>query len=199
MEEDNRATPKSPADASKAPAPHIYSPDPSSVDLPAVPKSGVMNNDISAILKGVKLPERYAFKAQADNKQPVEEEKPAEEPAPEPTPPVIKAPQVSDPTSVVVPLRTLKNDLQDVVRDSKMSLVKVVALEQDKRRKGSIDTNVAQTSGRRQRTLGTIFIIVLLFALGAAALFGVYYVVQQNKARLCCQSARNFYTATLTA
>lgn len=79
-------------------------------------------------------------------------------------------------SSIVAPLRTLKNDLQNIVRVKKISLVRAAALEQDKHRHTSEEERGEHEGVRSHRAFGIIFTATLLIALGAAALFGIYIV-----------------------
>lgn len=146
------------------------------------PHSGEIKDDIAGILQSVKLPERRDFNAGADTKKPpvtvvpdidaalktAQSEKPAD---PEERP-------------IVTASRTLKDDLQDIVRRKKISLVKAAALEQDKRKDSPLPTAQDSASGRRRRRTAVIlFVSFLLIALGGAALYGVL-LVQQTHANL---------------
>lgn len=82
--------------------------------------------------------------------------------------------------SVVSPLRTLKNDLQEIVRTKKMSLVRAVALEQEKMQGQSGALRADHAEERRGRAFHVLFAVVLLFMLGGAALFGVYVITQDR-------------------
>lgn len=179
--DDKQVTPTDHTDASSASKPLFTGLGSDAIDLGFAPQQGGMHQDFTEILKEIKLPERHEFTAQGDTKKQPEETPPPVEPEPVKPTPVIKSQSNSDPMSAVTPLRTLKNDLQDVVRDNKMSLVKAVSLEQDKRRRGSIDEHIEQSTTRHKRTFGTLFAITLFFGLGGAALLGVYIVTQQNK------------------
>lgn len=93
------------------------------------------------------------------------------------------APESTEPRPRVTSVHTLKQDLQQVVRDQKISLVRAAALEQDRDR--ARDTKVPATpaaQNRNRRTIGMLFAIFMLFLLGGAALFGVYVVTQQRTA-----------------
>ena len=84
-------------------------------------------------------------------------------------------------SAIVAPLRTLKNDLQNIVREKKISLVRAVALESEKR--GARSAAVEETpaaQARSQRTLRVLFASLLLVLLGAGALFGIYVIVQER-------------------
>lgn len=96
-----------------------------------------------------------------------------------------RAVQESLPTGVpktaddVRALHTLKDDLQDVVRNKKISLVRAVALEEDKRHHPRIEDELPAP----KRSLRAPIILTLSFFLfGAAALAGTYYVLQDRTA-----------------
>ena len=153
------------------------------------PHSGAIGDDIAKILKDVKLPDRQAFHAQADRTIvnaaaalsgiSLSEKGAVEKPAPEVPHEGPAAAQTRDP---VTALHTLKDDLQNVVRTNKISLVRASALEQNKKRidKNSAPINPAAAQ-RARRTFTFVFFALLLIVLGSAALFGVF-LVMQNKA-----------------
>lgn len=74
--------------------------------------------------------------------------------------------------SSVVPVHTLKDDLQEVVRDKKISVVRAAALEADKKRDRKTDVG-PQPSGRVR---GMVFGIILFILLGSSALGAVWYI-----------------------
>ena len=82
-------------------------------------------------------------------------------------------------------VHTLKNDLQGVVRDQKMSLVHAVTLEEERKAKHA---DTAATTQRSKRTFGILFSVVLLLALGAVALGGVYIVTRGDSATPAVQT-----------
>lgn len=134
-----------------------------------------MQDDIQKILGSIKLPERRVEKKEDPKKQipvvPVEEhlEKPAQQ-----------EPAKDDEKPVVVPLHTLKDDIQQVVRVDKMSLVRAASLEEDRKIK---EASAAVSEGAKQRSSRTqlfLFISALLIVLGLAALGGVALVYQQQ-------------------
>ncbi len=87
--------------------------------------------------------------------------------------------------TTVVPLHTLKDDLQHVVREQKISVVRAVSLEEERRHRAKKDDSfeplpAAQQRGRR--VLNILFSAALLLALGGAALLGVYVVARNQNA-----------------
>jgi hypothetical protein len=144
--------------------------------------------DIAKILKGVKLPERRDFKATADvapvaPTAPKQEEPKAEQPTPNSSG---SSSNGSDEpaSSIVTPLRTLKDDLQSIVREQKISLVRAVSLEEDKKRgqEHLAPEQEENRTRRSKRTFGILFAACIFLILGAGALFGVFYVAQQQAA-----------------
>ncbi|OGG67595.1 hypothetical protein A3C21_00245 [Candidatus Kaiserbacteria bacterium RIFCSPHIGHO2_02_FULL_59_21] len=84
-------------------------------------------------------------------------------------------------SSIVSPFRTLKNDLQSIVRDKKISLVRAVALESEKQHaQGNIVEREQGKAVRSRKTFRILFAVFLLFALGAAVAFGVYVIIQER-------------------
>lgn len=155
-----------------------------------MPKSAEqMRADMANILKEIKLPERHDQAGAADTKKQI-----AISPlltdidAPIPTKPAQPA-QVEMPAaaaeepeaaSSVVSLHTLKQDLQHVVRDQKMSVVRATALEADKRRP-TPEEAAAEPPAPRSKFTSYLLASVALLALGALALFGVYYVESSKR------------------
>ncbi len=133
-----------------------------------------VGDDIAKILQEVKLPERKQFHGAADTPPP---NAPASETA---TPPSLEeAPHPSPPhsiekDSVVTPLHTLKDDLQSVVREQKISVVRAAALEEDRRTKrGVIVAKTDVHAVQRRRIFGIVATIGILVVLGGSALLGV--------------------------
>ncbi len=145
------------------------------LDTTNAPHSGAIGDDIAQILKDAQLPERHVFKASADQRTPPPS-------VPTPAQMSIKPPEKPKERDIVTPLHTLKDDLQDIVRVRKMSVVRVAALEQDKKRdQASMRTLETPASAQRsRRTFVVIFFAILLVVLGSAALYGVYIVMQSK-------------------
>lgn len=132
--------------------------------------------DIAKILEEVKLPERRAV---GEEKKTAAQAKDIDALLSNPQPPVT----TEAATSVVAPasdalqsLHTFKQDLQQVVRDQKISAVRAAALQQDKRREPQSDVPTEQPRSSRVRNF--VLLGLLLVFLGGAALFGVYVVVK---------------------
>ena len=149
-----------------SPAPAITTP------VSTAPKD--IHADIEKILKEVKLPERRDFKTIGDKKKSAPAVSAPETPI-EDAPITESPPPTSD--SSLSRVHTLKEDLQRAVKINKISLVRAVALEEDKhrRRPEPIEQTPIQ-EGRRKRVLGVLFTSALLLLLGIAALLGVYFV-----------------------
>lgn len=164
------------------------------VSVPGEPKpENQLGNDIAKILADVKLPERHdapSEKKQIENKAalfdttlgtqaPAPQENPVEKKIPPSTP--LQSTQAT-PTSVAS-VHTLKDDLQHVVRDEKISVVRAVSLEEDRRAhdKSKVFDSIPQVQ-KKNRSIGILFSVLLLFILGGAALFGVYIVMQGRAA-----------------
>jgi hypothetical protein len=136
-----------------------------------------IGTDVQKILSEVKLPERRDFKAAADTK-------PASQVPKNLSAMVVKPPTAADEARAMTKpeatgissVHTLKDDLQYAVKEKKMSLVRAVSLEQDKKRTEFVEEDFGRKE-RRKRITGILFASGLLFALGFAALFGVYVVM----------------------
>lgn len=179
----------------KPPVPITAIPNPATfvADAPPAPRTGntaIPRPDVIEALSGIKLPERKDFRATADKKIPIVQEK-HEIPVVSAMPQAPKvdlsggqkapADRKEEVDSIVTPVHTLKQDLEGIVVDQKMSMIHAAALEQDKR-KGQQEV-VAETSARVQRTRRTsafVFTSVILVILGGAALFGVATIMSQR-------------------
>jgi hypothetical protein len=123
---------------------------------------------IDALLSGAALPatEQTGTAATSGGSAPVQR--------PDPVPAVPQAPTQER----VVGMHTLKDDLQGVARDQKLSVVRAAALEQDKRR----GVERLEIEARPSRLRGILMTSVTLLILGLLALFGVYYYVAHSAA-----------------
>ena len=81
-------------------------------------------------------------------------------------------------------VHTLKDDLQHVVRDQKISLVRAVSLEEARKHKpASMDVGASPAQMQRsRRVFAILFSVFLLVILGGGALFGVYSVERARSA-----------------
>ena len=161
-----------------------------SAAIPAAPSAPVtlppagpdIHTDIEKILREVKIPERRDFKGSAEQNKIVAATNVADTSI---SNPVTKPPtetEVSRPvSSSIAAMHTLKDDLQHAVKDKKMSLVRAVSLEQDKKARVVADVDFGRIE-RRKRVARLIFSSIVFLFLGLAALFGVYTVVQSHSA-----------------
>jgi len=178
--------PSTPIPASSEPVDTAPQPAPISQKSIAVSEGSALNTDVQKILSQVKLPERREFKAAADPKQPPQEAATSKVvPGLVTKPPTdleeAKAAASKPDSPQISSVHTLKDDLQHAVKEKKMSLVRAVALEQDKKRDELIEEEFGRKE-RRRRATGIFFASFLLFGLGFAALFGVYVVMTSHSA-----------------
>ncbi|MDB5187898.1 MAG: protein of unknown function with transrane region [Candidatus Kaiserbacteria bacterium] len=144
-------------------------------DIPIKQLDTGIQTDISGILKSVPLPVQNTDRLSLDIQVP----KSISETQTETIPAAPAEPVPQEEPSSVTALHTLKDDMQNVVRRQKISLVRAVAIEQDKRRVApEVLTPVESTRNRHRFTI--IFISLLLIILSMGALFGVAYVVQNR-------------------
>jgi len=160
--------------------------------------SGEKKEDIQKILSVVKMPERITPPGQSE----IAEKKttydtslasplsstPREKNGSDPVNTQIHAEVTSErsdegssrnPASMVVPVHTLKDDFQDIVREKKMSVVRAAALEQDKKRGVDKRYDIGANAHKRH-TFGIVFASILLALLGTAAFFGVAIIMQER-------------------
>lgn len=192
---------------------------PAASAIPAAPAAEqpkpVQQNDFAKILEGVKLPERRDFKASGDIAQPsapepeaaILEEHIVKKAAPSKAAAQVVEPAIDEPSTterssaIVAPVRTLKDDLQTVVREQKISLVHAATLEEEKRQgQEHLAPEQQEIQTRRsRRTIGILFASALLILLGLGAVFGVIFVMQdQQSAPEAPQSSILFAEQTLT-
>lgn len=179
-----------------APMPSVPIPPPPTTSPPAqkpAPESfsASMQEDMQKILAGVKLPERRADAA-PPKQIPVlpldTTPSAAPQPLPETAPLAAKisaeAPSVPKPDSTnehtLASVHTLKDDLQHVVRDKKISYVRAAALEEEKKaRRGAREKGLP---GKRSWASRILITTALLFTLGALALGVVFFVQAKRQA-----------------
>lgn len=144
----------------------------------------------------MKLPERRDVRAAADTKPHIIENKPIsfDSEVTTATPTVQRPPTTpGNSQQVVTPVHTLKDDLQDVVREKKISLVRAAALEEDKHRGQepfvTQRSEILERRGRRTRAI--LFVAIILFVLGALALGGVLYVESQKSTATTAQNTKS--------
>ncbi|MDO8522522.1 MAG: hypothetical protein Q7S08_04570 [bacterium] len=164
--------------------------------IPPAPKP--LRDDIARIIGKIKLPERIALKMSGEKaKPPTLPGAPAIPPAPEKeaagnekSPQPVEAPaqtqrqneeaQKEAPSSVTS-VHTLKDDLQNVVRDKKMSLVRAVALESEKKRgQEHLAGPHIQGGAHPSKVIGVAFVAVIFLVLGFVVFVGVRSVLQQG-------------------
>ncbi|MCE9541753.1 hypothetical protein K8R03_04340 [Candidatus Kaiserbacteria bacterium] len=158
-------------------------PPPAPAQAAAEPEKS-LQGDIDSILKGVKLPERRGALPGARNAtEPRKFDTTLGTTAPQADAPAIvapnSAPEQTDPSHLAA-VHTLRNDMQGVVRDQKISIVRATALEQQKRRPEPIDTQpVVHTHGFAKIVIASLALLLL----GAFALAAVYYISQSTTAQ----------------
>ncbi len=141
------------------------------------PEPATVGADIAKILQGVKLPERRTPEKPADTKTPPPITAPNDTPSGKTAPPL----DPEKPRNTVSAVHTLRHDLQNAVHDQKISVVRAVSLEEDRRAhetKGQEEAPAAQR--RSKRTFAIVFSVALMGILGASALFAVYTVMQER-------------------
>lgn len=90
----------------------------------------------------------------------------------------------SRPQDDVRALHTLKDDLQHVVRDKKISLVRAVALEEEKRHHGIPSEEYVQTQlEKRKRTHYGLFLAAILFFIGLLAIGSVLFIMAERTSK----------------
>lgn len=165
----------------------------------AVPQAAPnpMQNDIAKILHDLKLPERRGTPEQKPSQQ-FDTSLPSSSIQPragtgDSTQPSIASNDPAKPSvaeiamglhqknSDVRALHTLKDDLQHVVKEKKISLVRAAALEEEKRHRVGA-SELAQAVVARPRRFGlAVFASVILISMGLLALGAVYLVMQQKQ------------------
>lgn len=141
---------------------------------PSVPG---LESDVRKILEEVKIRERPQFRGAADaNNDPFPAQPEEEGGESAPTTPTSR----SAPDNPVVPLHTLKDDLQHVIREKKISFVRAVALEEDKRAHGTESAENTHAPQRR-RVRDALLVALILVLLGGAALLGVAAVMRSRE------------------
>lgn len=134
--------------------------------------------EMAKILEEIKLPARKDFRAGGD--APVRQI-PTALPDLEEKAPTTPAPEPQTEQSNIVPLHTLKDDLQNVVRVNKISVVKAAALESERRAKAESLVEQMAPERRSNTFLRIVLGLGVLTVLAGATLFGVYYFETQQK------------------
>ncbi len=149
------------------------------------------HSDMDKILKGIKLPEKRAYAPAGEYRAPaptiepdaqkldeilaaqITENTPASVPATAPVQNTVPDQKVFHEDLHVASVHTLKQDLQHVVQEQRMSVVKAVALEQEKRSRFDHTEEIPRPPSKAPAVLFTIAVFILL---GLGALGGVYYI-----------------------
>ncbi len=184
------AAPMPPALKSEVPKPVVPSVSVPTRPLPQQEKTPALGDDIAKILKDVKLPERFDKKGAADVKTTPVPAPPQSAPlqetvaTPAHVPPVVTPHEAEKKADGITAVHTLKDDLQGVVREQRMSVVRAVSLEEDRRaRKTDTAEETPAVAQRSRRTVGIIFSALLFVLLGSGAIFGVFTVMNQQQTR----------------
>lgn len=167
-------------------SPQTHSDSPSA----SVGNENPLQNDIAKILSEVKLPERrnpVVPTRQYDTGVPQASQTSRVDIAPITAPHDPSKPSVADialgvheKEADVRPLHTLKDDLQNVVKEKKISLVRAAALEEEKRHRVS-SKDLAQAVATRPKKFGiAVFSSFILVGLGILALATVFIVMQER-------------------
>lgn len=99
----------------------------------------------------------------------------------------------------LAPVRTLKFDLQELVKEKKMSLVRAATLESEKRRKRDEAASGLQPQRPRRRVVGYVVGIFFFFVIGFAAIAAVLLIENERAqpAQQVSESALMFAENTL--
>lgn len=159
--------------------PPTQTPSPKAAPIPPIqagdaPQSDAMRDDIQKILGSIKLPER-----RTPQEAPKSEKQIAVAPIEEHLETPSQVTQEPERPSVTT-MHTLKDDIQHVVREDKMSLVRAASLEEDRKIREQEPEPSPAEKQRRSRTTGMLFAAALLVFLGIAALFGVLLVMNNQ-------------------
>lgn len=157
-----------------------------------MPTPKLPRQDIADILSKIKLPERITLKMSGEKAKPAVTPPPAIPSVPAETksaeaPPRPAAAQPGENAKnegapSLASVHTLKDDLQSVVRDTKMSLVRAVALESEKK-KGQdhlAGPGLFSDKARSHKVIGIAFVVMIFIALGLVTFFGVRSVLEQG-------------------
>ena len=147
------------------------------------------------ILKDVQLPERRVQDASPPPAPPVlRSAPPVGQNSPDLSPLPLKpaqedAPSIANPAdrSPVVPLHTMKDDIQDAVRDQQISVVRAASLEAQKRAKKEpppkpVTVSAEKGKVKKRHLLLSVGTVVLFLALGGGVLYAAYFFAVQKVA-----------------
>lgn len=154
------------------------------VTLPAAQPDTPMQTDMTKILGGIRLPERHnQMKTETAPQQKYDttladptREMPRAVPGFTPPEPSAGTPQ-PEKTDGIGSLHTLKDDLQRVVQENKISYVRAVALQEEKRHRIEERSPMPKAN---KHSMFTLFIVLLLVGTGLLALGAVFMVMQQR-------------------
>ncbi len=142
--------------------------------------------DVGLMLKSIKLPERREVPGkEAPEIKPKAYDTSLAAAVSDTAKKIEEAPAAAAPIpkSSVMPLRTLKNDFQDIVRDQKISLVRAASMEQDKQRNASrLTGEIEQKVVKSHRTFKIVAATVLFVILGIAVFVGVLLIQAERSA-----------------
>ena len=181
--------------------------------MPTAAEQHELKNDIAKILQDAKLPERrdsglaqekkhiievksFDTVLGSDTRADIAQKKEAVSAAPAPI--VVPRINPNDPEDdgSVTAVHTFKQDLQHVVRDNKISVVRAASLEQEKMHPGPMEGTAAPTPKRSY--VGIIVFALMLVVLGGAAIFGVLFVMNQSGSALPAQPSTSIVFAEQT-
>ena len=197
MTDETRAPDASKLQAGSTSVPAITTP-PSAPALGGV--DSLIQNDIAGILKGIKLPERRGPQQPPQKEEYVfaPEARPLTPTMPDVIPKDAVVTAAGPKESSVHAVHTFKDDVQNIVRDKKISLVRAASMEQDRHTHSPPQQSDGSTQ-RQRRTTGILFATALLLVLGMAALFGVYIVMNNNTASVRAQNESSIVFAEQSA
>src|SRR3989344_3445252 len=158
---------------------------------PALRKPAGTSPDFKQILQEVKLPERRAspksappFASPSSSPQ-VGANAPEISPLQKETPVAVQAADGEPDHSPVVSLHTMKDDIQDAVRDQQISMVRAASLEADKRVHAApppkpITVSAEKGKAKKRHLFLPVSMVVLFLALGGGALYAAYFFAVQK-------------------
>ncbi len=156
-------------------------PAPLPVPSPSLQSSTPSSADFTKILGDVRLPERRDQKGAADVKSPASAPESTSLQAPNTIALAVTVQQaVENQPSSVSAVHTLKDDLQNVIHDQKMSVVRAVSLEEDRRTHEKKESEDSTIPHRSRGAFSIIFWIILLLVVGSGALLGIFFIMQQR-------------------
>jgi hypothetical protein len=213
MEQENHTPPdaKNPITGTNAGVPLPVQAAAPASSVPAT-EAGDIKNDIAKILQEVKLPERRSGGLSQEKKHVIEvksfdtalsaearsdlaQKRMDVAAAPQPITPKVNPNDPEDDGSVTA-VHTFKQDLQHVVRDNKISVIRAASLEQEKMRPGPIESNFPPAPKRSY--VGIILFAIILLLLGLTAVFGVLFVMNQRSSALPAQPSTSIVFAEQT-